>query len=362
MRTSTLLTALLTAPVLVVAGLAAPAAAAPPLACGAVLTADVTLSTDLTCPTGDGLVLTPGVTLDLGGHTLRGAGAGTGILLPPLGDVTVRHGTVAGWGSGIASEVPWDEPMGGVATVTGVTFEGNGSGIDASGRWGGSGKDHVVDRSTFTGNYSGVGGTYGGAEVSRSTFTGNSVALVFTTGGFVLEDSVVEGNETAAWCDESGCVVRRSRIVGNGTGIKTFSVGADVYDSVLQGNGVAITSSMAWAGNTIERNTFKDNGTAVDLGGSRGALTGNTFRGNDVAFTTVEGDEQWYPATLTGNRFVRNGDGVIAAAFTSLRGNVVSDNARWGINAPGATDLGGNRAWGNGNEPQCVGVVCRGRS
>jgi hypothetical protein len=33
-------------------------------------------------------------------------------------------------------------------------------------------------------------------------------------------------------------------------------------------------------------------------------------------------------------------------------------NARWGIHAPGAIDLGGNTARGNGNEPQCVGVVC----
>ena len=47
-----------------------------------------------------------------------------------------------------------------------------------------------------------------------------------------------------------------------------------------------------------------------------------------------------------------------SAAGVSLGGNHADRNSRWGINAPGATDLGGNTATGNGNEPQCVGVTC----
>ena len=43
----------------------------------------------------------------------------------------------------------------------------------------------------------------------------------------------------------------------------------------------------------------------------------------------------------------------------SIGGNSARNNTGWGINAPGATDLGGNTARHNGNEPQCVGVVCR---
>lgn len=38
--------------------------------------------------------------------------------------------------------------------------------------------------------------------------------------------------------------------------------------------------------------------------------------------------------------------------------NDVRHSAGWGIHVPGAVDLGGNRASGNGNQPQCVGVVC----
>jgi parallel beta-helix repeat protein len=45
-------------------------------------------------------------------------------------------------------------------------------------------------------------------------------------------------------------------------------------------------------------------------------------------------------------------------AGTSLSGNSARKNTRWGIHAPGAVDLGGNTASGNGNQPQCVGVAC----
>ena len=42
----------------------------------------------------------------------------------------------------------------------------------------------------------------------------------------------------------------------------------------------------------------------------------------------------------------------------SIGGNDARNNTGWGIYAPGATDLGGNTAAHNGNQPQCVGVVC----
>ncbi|WP_166435968.1 hypothetical protein [Cellulomonas shaoxiangyii] len=42
----------------------------------------------------------------------------------------------------------------------------------------------------------------------------------------------------------------------------------------------------------------------------------------------------------------------------TLGGNEARGNSGWGIHAPGVTDAGGNTARGNGNQPQCVGVVC----
>ena len=65
---------------------------------------------------------------------------------------------------------------------------------------------------------------------------------------------------------------------------------------------------------------------------------------------------------LTANVATRSGeDGVhVADPSTVLRANVANDNHDLGIEAvDGVTDAGGNRAAGNGNPLQCVGVTCR---
>jgi len=55
------------------------AAAAPVVTCGSTVTTDVTLTADLYCPSGDGIILGSNVTLDLGGHSLVGGGSGVGV-------------------------------------------------------------------------------------------------------------------------------------------------------------------------------------------------------------------------------------------------------------------------------------------
>src|SRR5690349_11685462 len=83
---------------LVLASAAPAAAAAAPVQCGAVLTASTTLRANLTC-TGDGLVIgADGITLNLGGHTVRGSGTGAGIRIDtPRQNITVKNGTVSGF-------------------------------------------------------------------------------------------------------------------------------------------------------------------------------------------------------------------------------------------------------------------------
>ena len=47
--------------------------------------------------------------------------------------------------------------------------------------------------------------------------------------------------------------------------------------------------------------------------------------------------------------------------MVTLTRNTAIFNRGYGIYAPGATDGGGNRAFGNGKQPQCTGVVCAGQ-
>ena len=64
-------------------------------------------------------------------------------------------------------------------------------------------------------------------------------------------------------------------------------------------------------------------------------------------------------ATVSGNKGFSKGDGILVPySFTSMSDNLRVENVHHGINAPGATDLGGNDAFGNGINPKCVGVTC----
>src|SRR5437763_10272028 len=74
------------------------------VACGQEITADTTLDGDLMCTGGPGLVVTAdNVTLALGGFTVKGHGTASaavpGILLRSVKGVTVRKGTVQGFGA-----------------------------------------------------------------------------------------------------------------------------------------------------------------------------------------------------------------------------------------------------------------------
>lgn len=88
-----------------------PAAGQEAIRCGAVLTRAATLEQDLTCP-GDGLkIARDGVTLDLGGKTLRGPGLGAWLWPQPqlssvgirvtAANVVIRNGRVENFGTAV---------------------------------------------------------------------------------------------------------------------------------------------------------------------------------------------------------------------------------------------------------------------
>ena len=66
---------------------------------------------------------------------------------------------------------------------------------------------------------------------------------------------------------------------------------------------------------------------------------------------------------LTANIATRSraADGIdVGDSSAVLRANVANDNRDLGIEAvPGVTDAGGNRATGNGNRLEFVGIACR---
>lgn len=344
------------------------ATAAPPRAvrCGDVVSGAAVLRHDLRCAGDVGLTLLAGASLDLRGHRLTGPGAGVGLEVPATGDVTIRRGTVSGWAQGVAV-ADEEDGGGGLVTVERTTFTRNGTAIASSAGFSGVPVDFVVRSSHFADNDRGLSSVFyaGSFDVTSSRFTRNDVAVNLITGGARLTDSRLDHNRVAVSCDESACRLERTTVADNSLGVDVRAFGAEVVDSTLVRNDVAVRGFTSWGLIELTGSLLRDNGTAVELSVATIAATGNTFRGNDVAYVDAEVDENPFGgvSTLLDNRFVRNGDGVLAVSpGTELGGNSAVRNARWGIHAPGAVDLGGNTARGNGNEPQCVGVVCDGSS
>lgn len=344
---------------LVVAG-AAPAAAASgsavPVRCGDTVTTSAYLAEDLLCGDGQGITLAGSVTLDLRGHTLAGPGRdGTGVGVTfdsAVHRVTVRGGTIRDWPEAMRST---GEPGGGTSTVRDVTFERNGTALgvyfDA----------YAVVGSRFAGNDVGILGLYGALAMDRTAFADNRVGVTVATTRTTVKRSWFTGNSTAVYCSESILSVTGTVLRRNDTGIEHWwCSGATIADNRFEENGLAYLADVPSTSDVLTGNTFVGNTTAV-LARASMELRRNTFLRNGTGVSApLEPYGDAMHVLLEGNTFTRNADAVLVETPSTVGGNVAVQNSGRGLHAPLATDLGGNVAWGNGTDPQCVGVVCTG--
>ena len=184
-------------------------AAAPGVTCGSTVTTDVTLTTDLHCPSGDGIILASNVTLDLGGHSLVGAGSGVGVQTSLLSQGnTIRNGTIENWGTGILLQ---EQNPGGVPyTVSDVVllnapvgyFMGNTSlqltritAVDSmiEGQLGG---DLAISQSRLT--RSAVNVFFASATITDSTLV-QSPVNTSAQGQIIVDSSTLDGEGPAPW-------------------------------------------------------------------------------------------------------------------------------------------------------------------
>jgi nitrous oxidase accessory protein NosD len=295
--------------------------------CGDTITQDTTLDSDLNC-SGDGLVVAAGgVTVDLGGHVIGGAGSGVGVSVPWQGStfsgVTIRGGTIRDFARGIYVDEIED------TTVSGMVLEANRTGLHCFMAAGCSVVDSVVRDNRGIGVFMAAidVGTGRPSLVQRNRIYGNERGLVLYDYRAIVFDNRIEDNRS--YGIEIGLEdlveVIRNRIAGNGAhGVVIFADG---------------TSNVALIGNRIVSNA----GDGVLAAG-----------GGEFGDTHV---------TVRENRADRNGDDGIdvdAAEFSLVAGNKAYFNADLGIEAgPATTDGGANKARHNGNPAQCVGVTCR---
>lgn len=359
------------------------AAPTPAVTCGTTVTTDVTLTADLHCPSGDGILLGSNVTLDLGGHSLIGSGSGVGVQTASLsqGGNTVRNGTIENWGVGVL----FDEtsPDGRPYSITDVALVrapvSHFFGLTTLYLTGITAVDSPVD-GQFSSHIS----------ISRSTLTRSDVQAYFSTTATITGSKLLQSSVLAY---QSGVTIDSSRLDGKGiSALGSVSEGIiTISDSVVKNYAKPIRGF--WGGVTLTDNTFTDmaGGVLGDIASNLGSdgpseIVGNTFtrsgvvlRGNvpmivehntfkhnttGVEFTRIEPFSDMPPFTAEGSRAVGNvltkntGTGIL----TELPGLPIGDNTAtrnggYGIHAPGAVDLGGNVASGN-RLGDCVGVVC----
>lgn len=237
-RTAVLAITPLTAALLTLAP-GASAAAAPRavvVPCGTTLTTSVRLAADVVCPEGGGLQLArDGIELNLNGHSVTGPGAGTdssGVFFAAR-DVTVRNGTISGWGTGVTANYSNDDgPVSVSGTVREARLQGNGVGVDSE-----QGGDVVVRNSLLSGNSRGGVAVFDGRlRVERSTAEANQTGFFtfsINPGDFVVRDSLIRGNRGAGIsCSQDGRYdVDRTTLQRNGTGLDVFECGGIVQNS-----------------------------------------------------------------------------------------------------------------------------------
>lgn len=330
------------------AGSGAQVASGSPLDCPGVVEVPggYLLTEDVTCSFG--WWTDDDATFDLGGHTF------TGRVSPAAAHQTVRNGTI------VLDDDWWvDASDFTVSDVTVQPLSSTGCSslcIEAG--------DVTVEDSTFR-DFPGIALSFyfaGGATIRSSTFIGNRIAIsIQNDRGFLIDGNRFLDNETGVnlWTEDgfgvNDVTIRGNLFRGNLHGIEAVSSDIDGVDGELLSR------------ITIERNQLVDNGAS---GISVGVLCPpdgpcNTPQDNVVGRNVMRGNGFEPDATssaLGDGMTARGGDGTsdswsLLAGFT-LTGNRADRNADLGLDVPGVIDGGRNRARGNGNPAQCVGVDC----
>jgi len=276
--------------------------------------------TKTVCP-ADGLVVASGVTLDLGGATLRGGGVGTGVRIEAgATHATVRNGTIAGFATGVHGESAIGVSLANVqvsaSTQDGVTLSGDGhtleksvvegsgglglavvghaarlSGLQVLGNEGAGvrllGDGHVLEKSEMVGNAG------RGAEVSgdRNQVAGLQVesnagdgVLVKGTGNQVAKNEATRNLRNGLDIQGDRAAVEKNEATNNGwAGLEIHGMGHHVSSNVAEHNTGTGLQAVGTTGSQFERNKSENNrgfGIADDSTGRGTSGTANSYTKN----------------------------------------------------------------------------------
>jgi parallel beta-helix repeat protein len=274
--------------------------------CGQVITQDTKLDADLDC-SEPGTILTIGasnITLDLGGHTIRGGTVFAGILNEGHDHVTIENGVIA--------------------VIGGALLFRNAS--------------HNVVHDVGADGEQISSALYGDSDHNafRDGRLGSGIFIDRQADHNLIKDQLVAGRDVITVAGS------RNRIVGN-----------DIH---VAGQGIVLVGDR----NIVSRNTLRqDLAAGIQVEGDRNVVRRNRALenfGDGIAVLPSASGTRVYRNRAEGNR----DDGIdVANSNTRLVKNTANDNGDLGIEAVPGVFARGNSARGNGNSLQCLNVFCR---
>jgi parallel beta-helix repeat protein len=348
------------------------AVAGPAVQCGDTITADATLRASLAC-TGDGVIVGAGVTFDLGGFTLSGAGGGTGVTVQADG-ATIRNGKITGFGTGISTGGGTGRNL----AVINITNTGNDKGFAArlpsvgaltiqGGSLSGSAAAVLCACGPLSISGSALSGLLSFTASRNITLTGNTMngaTLTFAqTNTVLVANNPTMTNTATSVANESGFVFRNNRVQGADVAVQIGgnSTGLQISNNTFSGNRIGVLADQFIPEDlVISGNTFNNNraaGIYLQAGirsSTRAQITANTFTGNGRSSAGL---------TDAAGRSVNDGLHLNLPSGEPIvvSGNTARNNADLGIESinPISDDGTPNHASGNGNPAQCTGLTCQ---
>lgn len=215
--------------------------------CGQVVTEDVTLTSDLNCSNGDGLIVgASDITINLNGYSIS-SGDETGSE-PRTTDYDGTSGILVAGADNVA--------IAGLGEITGfsrgVTFQGSSGGQLTDVQLAGNDIGAVMARSQ-------------GTEISRNTFTNNGIAVVSDTssGGVTAFNQIVANlEEGILLLGSSDNVVAANNMYGNGANgiyLDPMSEGNHIDYNTVFGHETADLNNADGMPTNVNQNSFGDN-------------------------------------------------------------------------------------------------------
>ena len=228
--------------------------------CGQVITEDVTLTSDLNCSNGDGLIVgASGITINMNGYSIS---SGNG---PSSQDPTTNSGNGPG---SEARTADYDGSSGIlVANADNVAISGLGeiSGFSRGVTFLGSSGGALTDVQLANNDIGAVVANSEGTEISRNTLTNNGIAVVSdsSNGGVTAFNQIVANLEEGILIlGSSDNVVAANNMYGNGANgiyLDPMSEGNHIDYNTVFGHETADLNNADGMPTNVNQNSFGDN-------------------------------------------------------------------------------------------------------